>query len=205
MIYLYMGVPGSGKSLYACGQILDALSLGKLVITNFPVSFNHIHGKFFQWFYGRGTVCCCSNDQLTPSFLLHASEYYFSGSAVREGRILLVIDECSLIFNPREWNRPDRKEWLSWFSQHRKYGFDVILICQTGMQLDKQLRPIIESRCTFKKISSFLPFSFSFPIFVLCTSYYNSRSKENIKVKVFVYHSKWAKVYNSMRLFNVNG
>ena len=36
MITLYEGVPGSGKSLYAAGQILDQLSLGHLVICNYP-------------------------------------------------------------------------------------------------------------------------------------------------------------------------
>ena len=36
MITLYEGVPGSGKSLWAAGQILEQLSLGHLVICNYP-------------------------------------------------------------------------------------------------------------------------------------------------------------------------
>ena len=53
---------------------------------------------------------------------------------------MIVIDEAQCIFNSRDWNgkgivhsalkkQPDsRMDWIKFFSQHRKFGFNVILI-----------------------------------------------------------------------------
>lgn len=200
MITLYCGTPGSGKSLYAAGQILDALSQKKLVITNYPLSFDHIKGKIFQWYYGAGVRCEVSNDDLSPQFCQIAAHSFFAGDEPKEGRILLVIDEAGLVFNPRDWNRPDRKDWLTFLSQHRKLGFDVILIAQSDNQLDKQLRPLLEYRVRFKRVSSLLGFPCS--IFVGVRSYYNSRSRSDVlSTTVFRYHKRWAKLYQTMRIF----
>ena len=38
MVVSYLGTPGSGKSLHAAKDIVEALALGRLVITNFPVN-----------------------------------------------------------------------------------------------------------------------------------------------------------------------
>lgn len=195
-----MGTPGSGKSLFAAGKILEALSQKKLVITNFELNFHHIRGRLWQWWYGGGTRCEVTNEQLTPQLCQLAAYKYFGEDEPREGRILLVIDEAGLVFNPRDWNRPDRKEWLTFFSQHRKLGFDVILICQSDAQLDKQIRPILEYKVCFRKVSSLIGIPIS--LFVATTSYYNTKSKAGrLKTRVFMYHTRWAKLYDTMRIF----
>ena len=64
MITLYEGVPGSGKSLFAAGQILDQLSLGHLVICNYPFVVPSKKKK-----YRRGALVTCTNEDLTVTFL----------------------------------------------------------------------------------------------------------------------------------------
>lgn len=203
MLYLYMGTPGSGKSLYASGQILEALWYKKLVIANFPLSFKHLKGKLNQWLYGSGTICEVRNSELHPNFLIGASQYWFKGERPKESRILLVIDECSLIFNPRDWNRKDRTSWLEWLPQHRKYGYDIIMICQSDVQLDKQIRPLLEYRMQFKLVNSVVPGLLPIKIFSYTLSYYNTKNKAGrIRLGGFFYHEKWAKCYDTMRLFD---
>ena len=63
MITLYEGVPGSGKSLWAAGQILEQLSLGHLVICNYPFK---APAKKKYW---RGALVIVNNSELTPAFL----------------------------------------------------------------------------------------------------------------------------------------
>ena len=73
MITLYEGVPGSGKSLFSAGQILDQLSLGHLVICNFPFSVPS------KKKYRRGALVTCSNDELSVAFILKQRKGVVSG------------------------------------------------------------------------------------------------------------------------------
>lgn len=97
--------------------------------------------------------------------LITFSRHYFSNHPFREGRLLLVIDECQLMFNAREWDAKGRKEWLSFFTQHRKYGYDVILIAQFDRMIDRQIRSLIEYEQIHRKVSNF---GFWGQLFSLC-------------------------------------
>lgn len=141
MIYAYTGTPGSGKSLDALRKIRSFAEVGRTVVCNFEV------GKVP---FARRNWCPVEldNDELL--------QYVSSLPRVsRESCRLLVIDECQLIFNPRDWNSPDRRAWLSFFTQHRKFGFDVILITQDLGMMDKQIRALVEYEVMHRKLSSF--------------------------------------------------
>lgn len=148
MIYLYSGTPGSGKSLHTARVIYYCLKRGLPVIANFPIALNRIKNA-------RGEFVFIDNDKLTPSFLIEYSRNYFKGERVKEGKISLVIDECQLMFNAREWNVNGRAEWLSFFTQHRKYGYDIILIAQFDRMIDRQIRALIEYEQIHRKVSNF--------------------------------------------------
>lgn len=61
-----------------------------------------------------------------------------------EGQTYVVIDECQILFNCRDFGDKGRREWCQFFSQHRHYGFDFILLCQHERMLDRQIRYLIE-------------------------------------------------------------
>ena len=45
--------------------------------------------------------------------------------------------------------------WLSFFTQHRKYGYLVILVAQNDRMLDRQVRALIEYEEIHRKVSNF--------------------------------------------------
>ena len=158
MIYLYTGTPGSGKSLHVAREMQKWMSLYKSpVIGNF--SFNVAIAKQ----KGHGGYLYLDNDLITPDFLLWFSERYRKKrkwEKVPEETILLVLDECQLIFNAREWNAAYRKQWVSFFTQHRKLGYRVILICQFAEMIDKQIRSLVEYEFIHRKLKNIGVFGF---------------------------------------------
>lgn len=149
MIYLYSGTPGSGKSLHTARTLYFQLFKGWPAVCNFDFATNKIKRRKL------GKFVYLPNDQLTPQFLTDFSTQYFSRHPFKEGRILLCIDECQLMFNAREWDAKGRKEWLSFFTQHRKYGYDIILIAQFDRMVDRQIRSLIEYEQIHRKVSNF--------------------------------------------------
>lgn len=149
MIRLYSGTPGSGKSLHNARDIIMRSKFGEPVIGNFECDLHQ---------YKKSDYTYCPNDKLTPQFLREYSRKYFKGrrpGAKDEGSILLVIDECQLLFNSREWQRNNRNQWLEFFTQHRKLGYDITLIAQFDRMIDRQIRSLIEYEYIHRKLSNF--------------------------------------------------
>ena len=128
-----------------------------------------------------------------------------------EGQTLVVIDEAQCIFNSRDWNgkgvlhsalkrQPDsRMDWIKFFSQHRKFGYNVILIAQSDKMLDKQIRSLIEYDVKHIKMNNgfffFLPTSF-----LAVEKWYGQRMK--LGQEVIWYHKRVAAMYDSYALFD---
>lgn len=149
MIRLYSGTPGSGKSLHNARDIIMRSKFGEPVIGNFECDLRT---------YKKANYTYCPNDKLTPEFLRDYSRKFFNGrrpGAKDEGSILLVIDECQLMFNSREWQRENRNQWLEFFTQHRKLGYDITLIAQFDRMIDRQIRSLIEYEFIHRKLSNF--------------------------------------------------
>ena len=136
MITLYSGTPGSYKSYHAVCDILNWLKSNRNVITNFPVDYQRLGIK------PSGIYKFCKNTEITPKMLLsfHIENHKLSFKP----QTLIVIDEASTFFNPREFGRADRMEWINFFANHRHFNFEVILITQSDKMLDKQIRGLIE-------------------------------------------------------------
>lgn len=196
-IYLYSGIPGSGKSLHATRTIRDYLKYKKgLVISNYKVVCDE------RW---NGSFKYCENNELQPASLVLWAADWWSSHKFCENGILLVIDECQLIFNSRTWSDRDRLEWIKFFSQHRKYGYKVIFIAQSDAMIDKQIRAVIEYDVVHRKISSFglvslvlKVFTFS-SWFIAITRYY--ALNEVIEREFFRYSKKISRMYNSYDTF----
>ena len=123
---------------------------GKPCICNFALATDKIKlSKKQDYHFVR-------EDQLTPAYLIQfARERIKKNGRVKEGSILLVIDECQRLFNARDWGQKGRADWLTFFTLHRHLGYDIILIAQFDRMLDRQIRSLIEYEYIHRKVSNF--------------------------------------------------
>lgn len=149
MISLYSGTPGSGKSLHIARRIYYKMKQkDTLIIANFDIDINKIKRC-------KGEFIYIPNEELKPDILVELSREYFNGNNPIEDKILLCIDECQLVFNAREWSKSGRSDWLQFFTQHRKLGYEVVLLAQFDLMIDKQIRSLIEYNYIHRKVSNF--------------------------------------------------
>ena len=149
MIELYSGTPGSGKSLHLAKDLYSYLNgkRDRLVICNFEINLEKVrHPERFLYI---------KNDALTVDLMEMIARDYFIDHELKENSIILIIDECQLLFNSRDWARADRRPWLGFFSQHRKYGFLVTLVAQYDEMIDKQIRAVIEYETFHRKVTNY--------------------------------------------------
>lgn len=146
MIYLYSGTPGSGKSMHATKDILDYMKRGRPVIANYMLNFREwkkLDRKLFMY---------VDNSELTPQYLTQYSIDNLKRG--RENQCLVVIDECAIMLNCRDFSRKDRAAWITFFQQHRKLGYNIILVCQFDRMLDRQIRAFVEYEVIHRKLNN---------------------------------------------------
>lgn len=158
MITIYTGTPGSSKTLHAVHDIWYALTKPRggdvPVIANFDICHYQPLKREHAFHY-------VTNDELTPDFLTDFADNFWreSGLRFREDYLLLVIDECQLLYNSRLWQskgragrHDSRMDWLEFLSQHRKYGYKIILIAQSAKMVDNQFRMLIETEVNHRNV-----------------------------------------------------
>lgn len=203
MIYLYSGTPGSGKSYHATFDIWKKLKRNSLkgkkkiihrVISNYGLDLNDKNFVLLD------------NSEITTEFLYdYARKNHISRV---EAQTLLVIDEAQVLFNSRDWNtnsshqfgikKDSRMDWIKFFSQHRKFGYNIILIAQNDRMLDRQIRALIEYEIAHMKINNFfliLPIT----VFLAVTRWYGQKMK--LGHEMFFYRKKIANLYDSYGFF----
>lgn len=205
MIELYSGTPGSGKSLHTAKEIRSRLRMFKrVIIGNFYVNTKSIKRC-------KGTYLFVTNARLTPDRLLQFSRKLSChlGRWLQEGEILLIIDEAQLLFNSREWQNVSRQGWLSFFSQHRHYGYDIILAAQFDRMLDRQVRCLIEYEEIHRKVNRFGYIGFFVGLFTRNNLYVAVKHwypiKERIEGSFFFGSKKLFAIYDSYNHFDAPG
>lgn len=146
MIYLYTGTPGSGKSYHAAEVVDRALRRGIPVIANFEVNLNPKKHK--AEFLMIDTL-----DMTPETFMRYAEEHFKPGRNEHQG--VIIIDEAQIPFNSREGLNRNRMKWISFFSKHRHYFYDIILITQHDRMLDRQIRSLVETEYKHRKLTNF--------------------------------------------------
>ena len=146
MIDLYTGTPRSGKSYHAAQRICLRSRFGEPIIANFPCDLSR---------YKKANFTFVKNTDLTPEYLRKYSQEFFRDKPIKEGAILLVIDEAQLLFNSREWQHRYRQNWLSFFTLHGKLGYDIILISQMDRMIDRQIRGLVEYEYIHRRLGNF--------------------------------------------------
>ena len=201
MIELFTGSIGSGKSVHAIREVQKRTK--RPVIMNFP-----LRKMRPNWVYR-------DNDELDVSWLIefaraHSAERY--GGRVREGMILLVIDEASMLWNARDYNAKGKGEftrrWLRFFAQSRKLGFDVILVAQFDKQIDRQIRECVEYEVhhysakhmfPIKYLARLLPFTH---VSLVLRTWYAAKGMKQRAPGLMISFPWHFAAYDSMRMFD---
>ncbi len=203
MIELYSGTPGSGKSL-DCAQIITnrLRAKGCVTIANFPIEKKNVRGKI------RGHFLYIDNEFLTVERLVTFSRQYseYLGRKLKEDEVLVIIDESQLLFGAREWDAAGRKQWLWFFTQHRKLGFKVILCAQFDRMLDRNIRGVIEYENIHRKASNAGKAGRLLKLFCLGDMFVSVRIWYPMKMKVgskfFRVNKRLYSIYDTNVLFN---
>ncbi len=200
-IWLYSGTPGSGKSFHAARDIVRRLKKTGGLICNFSVNEEVVPARKL-----RAHVEYWDNSELTAERLVaYALEHQKIG---KEGQTLVVIDECQIILNCGDFGRMDRNAWVTFFSQHRKLGFNVILISQSDRMLDRQIRALIETEVRHRKLNNYgfggmiLSLLSLGRTWFIAIDYWYGGNKLKLGQTVFPFRKRSSEVYDSYKLFS---
>lgn len=156
MIYMYSGTPGSGKSYHMAKDICMYYKKGRNIFLNFEVNTEYLKQLYPK---SKAQVFMLDNrDLMYPFGLTGFSDNYHivtRDGRVKEKQSILFIDECNNNFDSRAWNEKGRKDWIKWFKEHRKDGFQVILCTQDIDDIDRKIRKVIEIECSHFNASNF--------------------------------------------------
>lgn len=199
-ITLYSGTPGSGKSYHAASEIWNWLRFkDRGLICNFP-----LNGKILKE-RKRCRFDYVDNRDLTVDFLKdYASIYHKVGV---ERQTLVVIDEAQVLFNARTFAAKNRQEWCTFFSQHRKYGYDFILIAQYDRMLDRQIRCLLEYEVRHRKLNNYGFGGFFLSLFTglstwfIAIEYWYGGNGLKLDSSMIKFSKRKADIYNSYELF----
>lgn len=211
MISLYSGTPGSGKSLHVASRIYHGLRFGRLTVCNFEIVTQYIKKKNSE----KLPFVYLPNNELSPDRLIEISRKHFKYRAMKNGSksvrvkeddILLVIDECQIMFNSRNWQQSGRDKWLSFFSQHRKYGYEIVLVAQFDGMVDRQIRTLIEYEYIHRKANNFGWFGKVLTVLAFGNLFCSVKMwyplNERIGSEFFKAHKRYYRIYDTFAFFD---
>ncbi len=232
MIVYYTGVPGSGKSYHLAREIYKYLLNGKNVISNFNVNAQSLtpkKGKELGCFiyvdnkeWRINAYRTGRNKKAVEGFsyingLINYARNFHKSYVTKQGekkyyehQTILVFDECHNLWNSREWNRQDRLDWVKFFSEHRKLGYDVYFVSQDDKRIDKQLKGLFEDEYLHRKMFNFVKsealgkiFRSIFGEWFVCIKKKYGMKKSDAKMNVTYIHGekKFYDFYNSSTIF----
>lgn len=226
MIEVQQGTPGSGKSATAVARAILHLKKGGVVAANFSlvdgwadvIAGRMIRSRFsaqyrydqaasmYQRFYRVNSLEAIR--EIKPRE--QAVGLYKDDGTYSEGAGLLLLDEAQLIFNARNFQK--NMDWIEFFTQHRKIGWNVIMIAHTIEMIDKQIRPLAEYESRFRNLQKLkfpvigLPMA-PFPLFLVIRRYAGLGAGANVIADRDLYPLPlWAaRLYDSLHVFSQDG
>lgn len=225
MIEVAQGTPGSGKSAVAVARAIYHLKRGGVVAANFSLvdgwaesvaghslrcKFSPAHAlKQAQSYHSRfhRVDSLAAIKKIFP--VRDAVHLYKDKGGYNEGSGLLILDEAQLVFNSRKWEK--NFDWIEFFTQHRKLGWNVILIAHTIEMIDGQIRPLAEYESRFRNMQKvkvpLLGFPMSpFPLFLVITRYAGLGAGASVVASrgLFPLPLWAAKLYDSLLVFSAD-
>jgi hypothetical protein len=143
-VWIVTGKLGAGKSLMSVSRIQKYLLEGRKVATNLNIYPEHMLGidKKKTELYRLPDIPTIED--------LEALPIGYEGDEIDEAKNgLIVLDECGIFLNSREWNAPGRKEVNAHFKLLRKLRWDAIFIIQDIENLDADARRTIAEHVVY--------------------------------------------------------
>ncbi len=190
MIEVLQGALGSGKSAVATARAIAHIQDGGVVAANFSLQdgWADVVSKRNPWTYFDDQFrydraismyqrfnrvdSLAAIREISPR--TQAVGNQVESGKYQEGQGLLILDECQLVFNSRKWEK--NMDWITFFTQTRKLGWNVLLIAHTIEMIDSQIRPLCEYESRFRNLQKvkipFTPFPLApFPLFLVIQRY----------------------------------
>jgi hypothetical protein len=162
VIRLVTGPLGTGKSYYGVRKAVEGMRSGKLVVTNFDlvpdwvdqvVRRGHLlkrtrklddrSQRFSRRWRRVESLGELMEVRVRPEEPW-ARELRPGEWQIKEGSMVVLLDEAHRWMNARSWSREGREELLEFFALARKRGMVVYLIAQRAENLDVQVRELFE-------------------------------------------------------------
>lgn len=128
MITICFGLPGAGKSSYGVWLICDTL----FKMDNSKSCYKRIYTNIDHSIPDDRVITCSYTDMKTHDL--------GDGS-------LCVIDEGQLEFSDRGFKSFSRED-IDFFVQHRRYGYDIVIMTQQWDGIDRKIR-VITNKCLY--------------------------------------------------------
>jgi hypothetical protein len=143
---------------FICKKIYNGLyKLRKLIFKKKEIKYNYVDKNIFK--KNVGEYFYLPNNEFDVQYLYnYARKYHIKG---KEGQTLIVIDEAQLLFSPSvvkircQTDKNYRNDWLEFFTQHRRLGFNIIFVSQFDRLIDPQVRCLFEYNNIHRKINNF--------------------------------------------------
>jgi zona occludens toxin len=186
-VTMYTGTPGAGKSYHGLSEGL-MWAERKWVVANFQIT-----NPPSNWLY-------VPDDEMTVPLLVAISRELSRRKVKGEAQILLVMDECGRVLNSRDFAHKDRMAWVTFFSQHRKLMYEVVLIIQNDRMLDRQVRSMVEYEVRHLAMNKWFPFSLlPVKVFLCVNRWYQTKFAGKPRLLMLI---PWrANRYDHMALF----
>lgn len=142
-VYSVEGKLGTGKTKFAVWQAQLALARGRRVASNVDLHLEHLAPRRPRASYVR------LPDKPT-ALDLSAMGHGNPDSYDEDRNGVLILDELGTWLNSRSFQDKGRADLLDWLIHARKLGWDVYLIVQSSMMIDKQVREALveyQARC----------------------------------------------------------
>jgi hypothetical protein len=171
-IQVVQGSLGSGKSMVALIEAIYQLRAGGVVAANFTFTEKWAYdlaGQDLRVWLGRRDRMEWARDLHSRCFKIGNPESMkeLSGDkgknlarlctgklkTAREGKGLLILDDCHHFFNSRTFQA--NKDFVTFFANARKYGWRTLLITHSIENIDKQIRSYVEIESRFRNLQKY--------------------------------------------------
>jgi hypothetical protein len=212
MIKIYTGTPGASKTFSAVKELSQKLRYGKRIVTNItitlPPKLEKLSKRLYIWDNADITV---------DNFKDFAAQHHKTdknGDMRDEAQTVVFIDEAHLLFGENYiGDKQSKMDWEEFFSQHRKYGYDIVLVTQHIRRIDRCIRENLESEIMCFKFEymplkgmMFMIFQvicklLKIPLFVSITQCVHLHNRELREKHFFFYKKKIGRMYRTFKMY----
>ncbi|WP_323948280.1 zonular occludens toxin domain-containing protein [Aeromonas hydrophila] len=157
-INIIVGRPGSGKSFEAVAyHLIPAIESGRRVVTNLPLHLDHFVAVYGSDVLDLIEVVADDFSKDLGVIKAFSTPSYFTSDEWRDDKgrgPLFIIDECHFQYPKTGRGKKasdDIADCLEYFSMHRHYGHDILLMTQSLGKLNRDLRDMIEVQYSVSK------------------------------------------------------